>query len=244
MLLKLIIQTVLLNDANLIISADQLKFIIILLSLLTENIATIMKHIPNLITSLNLAAGFIALVFAANGDTVTASWLILTAMIFDFFDGFSARLLKAYSAIGKELDSLADVVSFGVAPAFIIHKMLVTSLGDIPPSVPGSGAGLSDIDMHWCTPVCAALRLTKLNMTQIRPHLFADYPHRQMQSPYFGCVVILFFLPAKSFTESLLFLYFIVAYPYSWLLSPLLSSNLQNRSLRGMKADISSSGCH
>ena len=79
-----------------------------------------MKHIPNIITSLNLTSGFIAIIFAANGYLVTASWLILAAMIFDFLDGFSARLLGKYSAIGKELDSLADVVSFGVAPGLII----------------------------------------------------------------------------------------------------------------------------
>ena len=88
----------------------------------------IMKHIPNFITSLNLTSGFIAIIFAANGDIVTASWLILAAMIFDFLDGFSARLLKAYSEIGKELDSLADVVSFGVAPGFIIYQLLNSSL--------------------------------------------------------------------------------------------------------------------
>ena len=58
-----------------------------------------MKHIPNLITCLNLAAGFISILFAVNGKIVTASWLILAAMIFDFLDGFSARLLKAYSDI-------------------------------------------------------------------------------------------------------------------------------------------------
>jgi len=68
-----------------------------------------MRNIPNLITSLNLTSGFIALVFASKGDLVTASWLILAAMIFDFFDGFAARSLKAYSDIGKELDSLADL---------------------------------------------------------------------------------------------------------------------------------------
>ena len=65
-----------------------------------------MKHLPNFITSLNLASGFIAIIFVLNGDLVTASWLILAAMIFDFLDGFTARLLNAYSVIGKELDSL------------------------------------------------------------------------------------------------------------------------------------------
>ena len=87
-----------------------------------------MKHIPNFITSLNLASGFIAIIFAANGDLLTASWLILAAMIFDFLDGFSARLLKAYSEIGKELDSLADVVSFGVAPELLFINFLMILL--------------------------------------------------------------------------------------------------------------------
>src|SRR5665648_255893 len=87
-----------------------------------------MKHIPNFITSLNLAAGFISIIYAANGDMITATWFVLAAMIFDFLDGFSARLLKAYSAIGKELDSLADVVSFGVAPGLIIYNLLYSSL--------------------------------------------------------------------------------------------------------------------
>ena len=68
-----------------------------------------------------------------NGDLITASWLILAAMIFDFLDGFSARLLKAYSEIGKELDSLADVVSFGVAPALIIYKLTWSLLKIICP---------------------------------------------------------------------------------------------------------------
>ena len=63
-----------------------------------------------------------------NGDIVTASWFIVAAMIFDFLDGFSARLLNAYSDIGKELDSLADVVSFGVAPGIIIFQLLSESL--------------------------------------------------------------------------------------------------------------------
>ena len=90
-----------------------------------------MRNIPNFITSLNLVSGFIAVIFAASGDTVTASWLILAAMIFDFLDGFSARLLKAYSVIGKELDSLADVVSFGVAPGIIMYDLLRNSC-DLP----------------------------------------------------------------------------------------------------------------
>ena len=231
---------VLLNDANLIISADQLKFIIILLSLPTESIATIMKHIPNLITSLNLAAGFIALVFAANGDTVTASWLILAAMIFDFLDGFSARLLKAYSAIGKELDSLADVVSFGVAPAFIIHKMLVTSLGEIPSSVPGSGAGVSEIMIYVpvLMPVCAALRLAKFNIDTNQTASFRGLPTPANAIAVISAVVAAHYssLPLlKSFTESpaALILYTIVLSLLMVTHLPLLSLKFTNLKFKG-----------
>ena len=94
------------------------------------------KHIPNFITSLNLASGFVAIMFAVNNNLVTASWIILMAMIFDYLDGFFARLLNAYSEIGKELDSLADMVSFGISPAIIIFSLLKESL-----LIPGSSAG-------------------------------------------------------------------------------------------------------
>jgi CDP-diacylglycerol--serine O-phosphatidyltransferase len=137
-----------------------------------------MKHIPNFITSLNLAAGFIAIIFAANGDMLTASWLILAAMIFDFLDGFSARLLKAYSAIGKELDSLADVVSFGVAPGLIIYKLLIDSLSL-------NGSIIADSESVKTTliliipaimPVCAALRLAIFNLDTTQTTTFKGLP--------------------------------------------------------------------
>lgn len=126
-----------------------------------------MKNIPNFITSLNLAAGFTAVIFASNGNLTMASWLILAAMLFDFLDGFSARLLKAWSETGKELDSLADVVSFGVAPAFIIYKLLVPLLND-------SAVILSFITLIM--PVCAALRLAKFNTDTTQTTSFKGLP--------------------------------------------------------------------
>jgi len=126
-----------------------------------------MKKIPNFITSLNLAAGFTAVIFASNGDFTTASWLIVAAMVFDFLDGFAARLLKAYSETGKELDSLADVVSFGVAPAFIIYKLLVPLLNE-------SAAIPAFITVLM--PVCAALRLAKFNIDTEQSTSFKGLP--------------------------------------------------------------------
>jgi CDP-diacylglycerol--serine O-phosphatidyltransferase len=137
-----------------------------------------MKQIPNFITSLNLAAGFIAVISAANGYLVAASWLIVSAMIFDFLDGFSARLLGYYSELGKELDSLADVVSFGVAPAMIMHKLLTISVQDSYAFVDGFGSILVSavIYLPVLMPVCAALRLAKFNLDKTQTTSFKGLP--------------------------------------------------------------------
>jgi len=85
------------------------------------------KHIPNFLTSMNVLCGCIACTMAFEGNYLWVVIWVIIAAIFDFFDGFSARLLKAYSPIGKELDSLADVVSFGVAPALTVFRYLSDS---------------------------------------------------------------------------------------------------------------------
>jgi CDP-diacylglycerol--serine O-phosphatidyltransferase len=136
------------------------------------------KHIPNSITSLNLAAGFIAIIFAFNGELVTASWLILAAIVFDFLDGLSARLLKAYSEIGKELDSLADVVSFGVAPAIIIYQLISSSLASSMPLFT-NGLVIKSLAIQLMTvimPVCAALRLAIFNTDTTQATSFKGLP--------------------------------------------------------------------
>jgi CDP-diacylglycerol--serine O-phosphatidyltransferase len=134
-----------------------------------------MKHIPNLITALNLAAGFIAILFALEGNLVISSWLILAAMIFDFLDGTSARLLKAYSDIGKELDSLADVVSFGVAPALILYSLLCSNTGA---TISGTNDFLSSLILLTpvIMPVCAGLRLAIFNIDKTQTTTFRGLP--------------------------------------------------------------------
>lgn len=136
------------------------------------------KHIPNFITSLNLASGFIAILFAVNGELVTASWLILAAMIFDFFDGFLARFLHAYSETGKELDSLADVVSFGVAPAIILYMLLGNAMALIDPMLFNAGSFKTIIILlsPVIMPVCAALRLAIFNTDETQKTTFKGLP--------------------------------------------------------------------
>ncbi|WP_298368945.1 CDP-alcohol phosphatidyltransferase family protein [uncultured Lutibacter sp.] len=84
------------------------------------------KYIPNLLTLLNLLSGTIAVIFAVNNELVIAAYLVFLGIFFDFFDGFAARLLKVQGELGKQLDSLADVVTSGVVPGIVIYKLLQT----------------------------------------------------------------------------------------------------------------------
>ncbi|MBA3900491.1 MAG: CDP-alcohol phosphatidyltransferase family protein [Bacteroidetes bacterium] len=89
----------------------------------------IKKNIPNAITCLNLFCGCLAIAAIAGGEIIWGSILIVSAAVLDFFDGFAARLLRVSSEIGKQLDSLADAVSFCVAPGFILFQMITISFG-------------------------------------------------------------------------------------------------------------------
>ena len=88
----------------------------------------IIKHIPNTITSMNLLCGVLGVIASLNGRLELAFTLMILAAVFDFCDGLAARLLKAYSEIGKELDSLADDVSFGVLPAVMLYQISGTDI--------------------------------------------------------------------------------------------------------------------
>ncbi len=87
----------------------------------------IKKHIPNALTCANLFSGCIGIVYVFNGDLKTVAFFVILCGIFDFFDGFAARLLRVKSEIGKELDSLADVVSFGFLPGILMYQLLIRS---------------------------------------------------------------------------------------------------------------------
>ena len=133
----------------------------------------ILKNIPNCITALNIGAGTLAIIAASHGTG--DFWGLLGfqwAFIFigigaaaDFLDGFAARLLKAYSDLGKELDSLCDVVTFGVAPALTLFFLLK----DIA----------VDPWLCWTTlliPVCSAFRLARFNLDTRQTVSFIGLP--------------------------------------------------------------------
>lgn len=124
----------------------------------------IKRNIPNAITSLNLLFGCIALVFIFQNRLVEASYLVVFAGVADFFDGMMARLLKVHSDIGKELDSLADMVSFGVVPGMMVFQLI---------------AGEGVLYFKWiglCIPIFAALRLAKFNTDERQATYFIGVP--------------------------------------------------------------------
>lgn len=91
------------------------------------------KHIPNVVTCLNLLCGCAGIVMAFQGNLIFAAYATVAAALFDFFDGLVARWLNTYSEIGKDLDSLADVISFGVLPSAIVYQLFLKApqLGEI-----------------------------------------------------------------------------------------------------------------
>lgn len=144
-----------------------------------SRISNMFFWVPNAITALNLVSGSLAVFFAVDGQLGWASVFILIAAVFDFLDGFAARLLKAYSTIGGELDSLADMVSFGLAPAAIVFTMLEYTLF-------GINQPIQEIDANWSQwtvlftslviPVAGAFRLAKFNTDDRQSEQFLGMP--------------------------------------------------------------------
>ena len=115
----------------------------------------IVKYIPNTITSMNLLCGVLGVIATFSGRLDAPFCLMLAAAVCDFLDGFSARLLKAYSDIGKELDSLSDMISFGVLPSVMMYS-LVNQMN------PGSWLRFAPLAVA----VFSGLRLAKFNVDE------------------------------------------------------------------------------
>ncbi|MBN8786299.1 MAG: CDP-alcohol phosphatidyltransferase family protein [Terrimonas sp.] len=150
-----------------------------------------MKHIPNLFTLLNLAFGCMAIIAVLQTGVVLlnteegsqmlsmpeqifmASLFIALAGVVDFLDGFVARLLKVTSEMGKQLDSLSDVVSFGVAPGMIIYQFLRLSIAR---EEDGLNASVVWLLPALLIPVAAAWRLAKFNIDETQTYHFRGVP--------------------------------------------------------------------
>ena len=131
------------------------------------------QHIPNTITCGNLVSGCLSILFLSMNMPVKAAIMIFVAGLFDFLDGFTARLLKAHSPIGADLDSLSDMVSFGIAPGFIMLWLMIKSF-DLPSVV---WYGINPLAcLAFLLPVFSAIRLAKFNIDDTQKTLFRGLP--------------------------------------------------------------------
>ena len=127
---------------------------------------SLFKHIPNSLTALNLLTGVLGIINVFEGNYQHTIYFVMIAGIFDFLDGFTAKLLQATSSFGKELDSLADMVTFGVLPALFLFKW----------------AALTPNNFHWLAystaliPIFAAFRLAKFNLDSTQSDAFIGLP--------------------------------------------------------------------
>jgi CDP-diacylglycerol--serine O-phosphatidyltransferase len=149
---------------------------------------SVKNHIPNFLTCCNLACGCIAIVLAFQGNLIGSSYLVGAAVIFDFFDGFVARLLKVSGELGKQLDSLADMVSFGVLPGVIMYQLLSlcvirSTLSDFDLFAAFSGDVQSHSGLPWWLPllgflitIFSGLRLAKFNIDSRQSDSFIGIP--------------------------------------------------------------------
>ncbi len=215
-------------------------------SVIGRLLSHIMKQIPNIFTLFNLFFGCMAIVFALQTDTVIIymndqfntsfnipekiSWAaicIIIAAVIDFLDGFVARLLKATSEMGKQLDSLSDVVSFGIAPAMILYQLLKFSFAR-------EVNGL-DVSIIWLVPAfilacAAAYRLAKFNLDTDQQYSFKGVPVPAVGLLIASFPLILHFNSINSINGLIINKWFL--YGTIILLSYLMVSNLRIMSLK------------
>jgi len=150
------------------------------------------KFTPNLLTLGNLFMGLMALVFTAREQMVFAVMCVAVALVLDFLDGFAARLLNAQGELGKQLDSLADVVTFGVVPGFMLFQMIIITQGyyfvEVAswPSMIYLNAGIAGL-----VPMAGALRLARYNIDAGHKDHFLGMPIPAASMFVLGIPVIL-----------------------------------------------------
>lgn len=137
-----------------------------------------MRHLANILTGLNLAFGFTSMMLAIDGHIIGAAWLIALAVVMDAFDGKAARFFGASSPIGLQFDSLADVVSMGVAPSILCYAAAFREA--------------SDLGMVVCTipVIAAAYRLARFNVRAAT----RTSGYEGLTSPLHACLIATFVL--------------------------------------------------
>lgn len=143
------------------------------------------KQVPNIITLINLFCGSIAVIFAVHGNLEFAALFVMLGIFFDFFDGFAARILNAQSELGLQLDSLADMVTSGVAPGIVMYQLMTQVFGKpfyVKPDTWNSEQIIASFDMSYMSLfglliiLASAYRLAKFNIDTRQTTSFIGLP--------------------------------------------------------------------
>lgn len=207
----------------------------------------IKKFIPNLFTLGNLFCGTVATIFAIRSDFESAALFVILGIVFDFFDGFLARLLKVSGELGKQLDSLADMVTSGVAPGIIMYQMIHEAItGSTKISIDTLEIGLLSFDVgYWpymglILTLAACYRLAKFNLDTRQSSSFIGMPTPAMSLFVVSLPLIQMYTDILFIQELLLNNYFLIG--ITIVLSMLMNAEIPLFSLKfksyGMKENI------
>lgn len=177
----------------------------------------IKKHIPNIITLLNLFSGSIAVLLAVSDRLVEAALFVMLGIFFDFFDGLAARLLKVQSELGKELDSLADMVTSGVVPGIVMYQLFIKATHKNWATF--ENVGVIDLEiskihflpfMGLLLTLAAAYRLAKFNLDTRQTTSFIGLPTPAMSLFVLSLPLILLYHSESWAASIILNQYFLV----------------------------------
>ncbi|WP_369049184.1 phosphatidylcholine/phosphatidylserine synthase [Tenacibaculum sp. UWU-22] len=186
------------------------------------------KQLPNLLTFANLFCGTVAIIFAIKGDFEATAILVALGIVFDFFDGFTARLLHVHSELGKQLDSLADMVTSGVVPGIVMLQLLINSIdkdavgyfGTDPEGATGSMLPYIGLLLT----LAAAYRLAKFNIDSRQTNHFIGLPTPAMNLLVVSLPLIIEYSPDMFFVN-------LVQRPYFLITTTIILSFLMNAEL-------------
>jgi CDP-diacylglycerol--serine O-phosphatidyltransferase len=136
------------------------------------------QNLPNLVTLANLCCGCLGILYVFSGDTEGAAYFVLLAAAFDLVDGMLARALNVHSEIGKDLDSLADVVSFGVLPGFLAFSLIISSFFESDYAAEQTMSAFQTYSpyLFLLIPVFSAVRLARFNNDSRQKDSFIGLP--------------------------------------------------------------------
>jgi CDP-diacylglycerol--serine O-phosphatidyltransferase len=190
----------------------------------------IVKQIPNYITLGNLLSGTIAVIFAVNGNYKIAALLVCIGVFLDFFDGFVARLLNVSGELGKQLDSLADMVTSGVVPGIVMYKLLQDNLID-KPNFTNSAMQILDVPLiGLILTLAAGFRLAKFNIDIRQTDSFIGLPTPAMSLFILSLPLILEYTEIEFVENLIKNNYFLIA--LTFVLSYLMNAELHLFSLK------------